>query len=127
MLRRDRGHELGDMAFGLLFQAVVLSLLGGVLIAVSAFRGVVGMEWLFRVGLALQLMGLTLLALEYLGFSQSGSSPLRWWVRSHRGLAHRGSAQPGARPAAWPGQAVVILGVAAIALGLALQLLGSFN
>ena len=66
------------------------------------------------------------LVLEYVGLSQSGASPLKWWVRSHRGLAHRGSAQPGARPATWPGQAVVILGVAAIALGLLLQLLGSF-
>ncbi|MFQ6029357.1 MAG: hypothetical protein ACE5Q6_17920 [Dehalococcoidia bacterium] len=122
MLRGDIGKDLADATFGLLFQAVVWSIVGGILISLSVFRGVVGMEWLVRAGLALQLMGLMLLVLEYAGFSRSGPSPLRWWVRSRSGAAN-----PDARPAAWPGQAVVIVGVAAIALGLVLQLLGSFS
>ena len=92
---------------------------GAILIAINHGQAIVRGE-LDR-GRLLQ-MGLTLLVLEYVGLSQSGSSPLKWWVRSHRG-----SAQPGARPATWPGQAVIVLGVAAIALGLLLQLLGSFS
>lgn len=122
VITRQIGRDLAYVAFGLLFQAVTLSIIGGILVSVSALRGAVGMEWLIRVGLALELMGLMMLFLEYVGFAQSGESPLRWWVRSLGGRPRRESP-----PATWPRQAVVVLGVAAIVLGLILQLLGSFQ
>ena len=122
MLHGNLGKDLAGLVFGLLFQAVVLGIIGGILLPISALRGSVEMEWVARVGLVLQLLGIMLLLLDYAELDQSGPGRLRWWVRSRSG-----SANGEVRPGAWPGQMVVILAVTAIVLGLALQLLGSFR
>jgi hypothetical protein len=123
LLHGDLGKDLAGLVFGLLFQAVVLAIIGGILLPISALRGSVEMEWVARVGLVLQLLGIMLLLLDYAELDQSGPGRLRWWVRSRSGSAANAEVRPGA----WPGQMVVILAVAAIVLGLALQLLGSFR
>jgi hypothetical protein len=122
VLHGNFGKDLASVVFGLLFQAVALSIIGAILLAVSALRGTVELEWLARFGLALQLMGLMLLVLDYAGADRTGPSQLRWWVRYHTG-----SAGPGSRPDTWPGQVVIILAVAALVVGLVLQLLGTFS
>ena len=109
--------------FGILFQAVSVSIIGGLLVFISATLGEIGTQWISRTGLILELMGLTMLVLEYVGFAQLGQSPARWWVRK---LTTNGAADED-NPPLWPRQMVILIGIGAFVMGLALQLLGSWS
>ena len=122
MLHKGFGKDVTHILFGIASQLVALSILGGVLVLVAVWRGGLGAEWVSRFGLILELLGLLVLFLEYLGVAQFGQSPLRRWIRSFTGT---GNGEPPYSP--WPRQMVIILGVTALIMGLALQLLGSFR
>ena len=104
--------------FGLLFNLAVAGLVVGVLLIMRALWGDVEMVWLNRAGLSLQVLGITLFTLEYVGVAQQGQSLLRWWLRK----LTRGDAGT-VMPALWPRQMILIVGASALVLGLLLQVL----
>ena len=106
--------------FGVFFNLVTATLIVGVALAAGAWRGTIEMAWLSRTGFILQILGVSLFAMEYMGVAQQGQSPLRWWLRR---LAHDDLAAP----ALWPRQMVLMLGGSALLVGLALQLVSSWR
>lgn len=107
--------------FGLIFNITAVALLAGILVALGSLRGEVDTRWVGRMGVILQVLGILLLVLDYTGVVHEGQSPLRWWLR------RLGRDPEGVRPALWPMQAVTIVGVGALLLGLLLQLASSWQ
>ena len=111
-----------NFVFGLLFNVAVAALIAGALLFIGALRGSIDMVWVGRIGIAIEILGVAMLALDYVGVTQHGQSPLRWWLRR---LINADSNAP--MPTLWPRQVVLILGVGALVAGLALQLVSSWD
>ena len=108
--------------FGIFFNLATAALIVGLLLIAGALRGSVEAVWVARTGIILEILGVSLFALEYVGVAQQGQSPLRWWLRK---LIHDDITTP--TPALWPRQMVLLLGVGTLVTGLGLQLLSSWN
>lgn len=104
--------------FGLFFNLFTASLVAGVLVFIGVLNGSVELVWLTRTGIVLEVLGVGLIALEFLGGARHRVSPSRWWLRK---LLHDNRG-PGIS-LAWSRHS--ILGVSGVALlaGLLLQLL----
>jgi hypothetical protein len=110
---------IASWLLGVIFNLAAALLLTGVLLIPGAVWGGIEPIWLSRVGIVLQLVGIMLLAADYLGFGQDGESPLRWW------LARLKNREAGA-PTLWPRQTLLTVGVSTLVAGLFLQFLASW-
>lgn len=110
---------IANWLLGIFFNLAAALLLAGVLLIPGAMWGGVEPIWLSRMGIVLQLVGIMLLAADYLSFGQDGESPLRWWIA-------RLNNREVSAPALWPRQTLVTVGVSTLVVGLLLQFLASW-
>jgi len=108
--------------FGLLFNIAAASLVVAVLLLVGALLGGIEMVWVGRTGIILQILGISLFVVEFMGVAQEGQSPLRWWLRR---LAHEDGET--SAPNLWPRQMLLIIGAGSLVMGLLMQLLSSWG
>ena len=107
--------------FGVLFNLATAALVLAVMLLIGGLVGGVEMVWLSRTGIILQILGVSLFVLEFVGVAQQGQSPLRWWINK---LAHDDGSN--SRPELWPRQMLLIIGAGTLIFGLLLQLLSSW-
>ena len=108
--------------FGLLFNLATVTLVVGIILLIGALKGGADMVWLARTGLILEVLGISIFALEYVGITRHGYSPIRWWLRKLIGQDERDSPVN-----LWPRQLVVTIGLAVVVAGLLLQFLSSWT
>ncbi len=108
--------------FGLFFNLAAAALVLAALLLIGGLAGDVEMVWLGRTGIILQILGVSLFVLEFVGVAQQGQSPLRWWIEKLATDEGNDS-----RPEMWPRQMLLIIGAGTLIFGLLLQLLSSWR
>ncbi len=108
--------------FGILFNLATAALVLAVMLLIGGLVGGVEMVWLSRTGIILQILGISLFVLEFVGVAQQGQSPLRWWISKLATDDVNSS-----RPELWPRQMLLIIGAGTLIFGLLLQLLSSWS
>ena len=108
--------------FGILFNVAAAALVMALLLLAGALVGGIDMVWLSRTGIILQILGISLFVLEFMGVAQQGQSPLRWWLGK---LAHEDGNT--SMPSPWPRQMLLVVGAGSLVMGLLLQLLSSWG
>ncbi len=111
-----------NLIFVMVINASILIAVFTAIVLFGVMRGTIDVLWLVRLGLILEVLGVVMFALEYIGSKRFGRGPIWWWLRKLELIDTMGASSDSLLR-----QATLLLMASVVVGGITLQFVSSFS